>query len=258
MKKALILTAALLVCAAPAFAGLDVTWGNCGPEGGTSDVVFNCGNPSGLYTLFGEVSSPVTITGFVNMDIIMDIQADAAALPPFYSFQDPVLNTTGCNAGYIFEDARPAATCGGTGVLWGPVFNTGQLGTPVIGFAPGGTPIPNAPADPARGRWKGTIFRPATQPTTLNASTRYFGFQMQLFTALAGSCAGCSTPIQWVWNEASLGSVAAVTGVEAAPVIVTDPGNVSNQATINGGGGIPPGATPTQNKSWGALKSLYR
>jgi hypothetical protein len=258
MKKVLILSAALLAFAVPAFATIDLAWNACPAQGGTADVVLDCANASGLAALYGVVSTPVAIVGFVNMDCVIDLQVDLPnSLTAFHNFQDPVVNPAGCNDGWIFGDERgPAATCAASTLLWGatPPNVGGSQGTAAAGYKPN----PSA----SRGRFVTTTFRSSTAPINLVANTLYFGFHLDLYTLQAteagGACDGCTVPMRIAFNEASLGSLSSVNGVEAAPVVVTQPGAFGIESSSFGGGSIPAGATPTQNRSWGALKSLYR
>jgi hypothetical protein len=258
MKKILILSAVLLAFAVPAFATIDLSWNACPAQGGVGDVVIDCANPSAVHTLYGVVSTPDAITGFVALDCILDLQVDRhGSLTAFHNLYDPVANPTGCNTGWVFGDERGAATvCAASALLWGasPPPGGGQ-GTATAGYGP----------NPAvsRGRIATSTFRSSTAPINLVANTLYFGFKIDFYTYDAtgnggAECEGCDVPMRIALNEARFGSLGAVNGVEAAPVIVTQPGTFGIESSTFGGGSIPAGATPVKNHSWGALKSLYR
>jgi hypothetical protein len=75
-------------------------------------------------------------------------------------------------------------------------------------------------------------------------------------TVGTGACAGCLTPVCLVLNVITLAYGPSATLVQS----ITAPLN-RNWITWQGSTGIPggcPGATPTQNKTWGQVKSLYR
>jgi hypothetical protein len=256
MKKILVLCATALVLSAPsAFAGLDLTWGACASNGGTTDVVLDCANGSALAIMYAQVAHTDAIAGFLSMDAVVDIQVDAVTLTPFWDLNDPVVNPSGCNPGWVFGDERPSTGCASaSALLWGQ-FPAGGQGTASGAYKPG-------VGGPNRGRVIGGVFRSSTSPINFAANTNYFAFHIDIFSALAGEaggpCPGCSTPMQIVFNQAGLGFLAAQNSTESGTINVIGPGVLSNQSTTFGGGDIPDGATPTQSKSWGALKSLYR
>jgi hypothetical protein len=75
-------------------------------------------------------------------------------------------------------------------------------------------------------------------------------------TVGTGLCAGCLDPVCLVLNDLQLNQISGSAG--GSPHL-TSP-ITSNFITWQGGavGGGCPGATPTINRSWGAVKSLYR
>lgn len=97
-----------------------------------------------------------------------------------------------------------------------------------------------------------SVFR--TSIINVAANTDYFVFKIDFYADLAtessGPCAGCSDQAAIVFNR--LGLLAPASPTNEDEELLT-----AACATWNGGTSIC-GVTPTQNKTWGALKSLYR
>lgn len=237
MKK-LFITCALLTVAATAHAGLDLSWGNCPPNGGVSNQnLAPCDGNGGPYQLFGNFQSPVTVNNFVALDaIIMLRDEDRPNIAgSFWDFGT-------CNSsGIAISDARPA-TCVGGSNPWGgggsasDAFITNYVVQP----------------DPQQARMYLTIARGATSPTTINAGTNYYAFDLQIFEDNQGACPGCLDRVAFVWNEATLFSTT------DNAVVITNPGNLSQCGTANGATAANCGITPVNNKTWGSVKALYR
>lgn len=243
MKKLVLFAVALLVCAAPAMAGVDLLWDTCAPGGvATKTLVCSDGNANVLYASWEQ---PVTLSGnFIGVDYTWDVQTQAAATPAFWDFNTPT-SAASCNFFYLLQKNRAGCTTASN--LWG--FNGGSA-TASFNYGAQFNGVPN------RGRCVGSVVRSAASPTTANAGTSYYLLHLELYgDAESNGCPGCTQPAAIVFNQATLLSLG--NGAEAAPIPVTGPGLVSNCASANGGDTIC-GATPTQNKTWGALKSLYR
>lgn len=252
MKKILLICAALMAISAPLFAaGLDLTWSKCQVSGGVGD--WPLGTSTGF--LYGQVTPASTVPGFTNCDFIVTLQTDsspAGPRVPFYDLNEGNTNPTGCNTAWATRDSDAPTNCPGAFSPWDDPDNApvgGDFATSIAGFTP-------QVGAAHRGRIKGTVFLPPARAVTLAAGAKLYGFSLRFLSSGAG-CLGGTTPTLWEFNEASLGSLSAASGIEAAPIIIINP-NVDNNVTGNGGGTIPGGATPTRNQSWGALKSLYR
>ena len=224
-----------VVLTSPVFAaGIDMTWDNCAADGGTSDIVFDCATYGGTAQLFGSWISDVEIQQFHTLELIIDLQADAPDLPPFWDF------FPGCNWQVLLDTDSFDPVCASYRRPWGQ-------------YPPGGWEIPLAyyphfGGVANRGRFVGTIYR--TIRTAILADRPYFAFILQIWNDF--QCEGCTTPVVLVFNQATLLSDT------LPPVVITNPGQLSNCATTSGGGGVPCGATPATHKTWGALKTLYR
>lgn len=245
MQRAALLMLALCLLATPARAGLDIAWSACPSDGGTSDIVFACANASAVHTLYAQLQSPVAIPEFIAMDAVLTIQVDAGALTPFHDFGHPVTNPLGCNPGWTVRYEHPSTGCAGASNLLCGASPCGGIAVDPSAFIPG-------TGGPNRGRFLFAPARAVSNPVAMNADVNYFAFALSFHTALAGLCSGCTTPMQIVWNAATLSTA------DDVVLIVTGPGLGTDTATTFGGGSIPGGATPTRRTTWSALKSLYR
>jgi hypothetical protein len=266
MKKILFATlaVALIALTAPVAmgAGLDLAWNNCATTGGAADVSLPCAGGLPLKSMYGSFSVDAPVTGFAALDFFIDIEVDDPGLPTFWQFN--TATSVGCNGGLaITQDFDPAyggLFCPGVEYVYGD-YNTGgfAMGDAMEGKVLGY--VPNQGGAPNRGRVVGSIFRRADNTRNLNAATNYLGLVLAMNSLSAsergGSCNGCLVSSAWVWNQANIGAIPASQNGPESTVVVTGPGAVSNCATTGGGNSLC-GATPTQSKSWGALKSLYR
>ncbi len=97
--------------------------------------------------------------------------------------------------------------------------------------------------------------------TSIDNSTEYYFFKVTLLgqkTVGTNSCAGCTDGACIVLTSIKMVEVA---GAPAGDHLVTNP--ILNQYVTfqSGGAGVQggcPGATPTSNRTWGSVKSLYR
>ena len=251
MKKVLLLTcAALLLVSVPAMAQVKLGWNACGiaPNAFTTDVVFPCNGANGTprAILYGSFTDPVGLPTLIAMDGEMDMQTTNPITPTvsFFEFASDV-NPTGCNPGVVFGDERPAAGCTGVSSLCGTFPAGGQCN-----IAQGWLYTAIDPQIAAnRGKLRFSVFRTATIAAA--AATEYFVFHVDFYADLAsqagGPCVNCPDQAAFVWNSLVLKDPG------GADVTVATP----SCATWNGGTSIC-AATPTLNKTWGALKSLYR
>jgi len=249
MKKLLVLSAAILTftAASASAAGLSLSWDACATNAGaTTDKVLDCADPSGIAQLFGVWNSPQS-AAMLALDFSIDLQVDAAVLPDFWLINTPI-TPAACNDGVLLYDARPASTVCSAANPWG---TAGGAASTNVGYGPG-------TGGPNRARLVGNIYRTTTFAVVAN--TNYYGMHFDILTGTAteagGSCAGCPTPVAIVWNSALVGE-AVTSGADPEDISITGAGIGTNCASVNGGG-TNCGATPARNKTWGALKSLYR
>lgn len=236
MKK-LVALLALMVCAAPAFAqgGINLGVSDC-YTGVNVDVTNPCTSNNGAaIQLYATAQSPVELSRFVAVEGVIDVQVTDAVLPPWWQ-----LATGGCRDNALAVNAN---------FTLGPAncvdFWQGQA--IAVGGIAGGNFGPN------RFRMLAAVATPGEN--VLDAGTEYafFGFNILRTRTLGPSgCAGCNVGAAIVLNEIKLIQPAGVGDVR-----LTNPmGDICtlyNNAPLN-----CPGATTTQNRTWGAVKALYR
>jgi hypothetical protein len=236
-------TLMLLLIAQEAHAEIDLAWSNClGASGATTSVTFDC-DPAGgsVYELIGTFVIPPGLPNFIAMDVLLDVNDEGSAvLPLFWE-----LEQGGCNATGIGISASKPSACSSHSTPWGPLGS--QAFAVINGYAVGYTA-------PNRARLLATISRDASSPINLSGSpTRYFAFDLEFFMSSAGTCSGCSHPLDIVWQGAALYTN---DGAPTSTLTALDPGS-SYCASVNGGG-TACSATPARRKTWGELKTLYR
>jgi hypothetical protein len=255
MTNPLVLGVALLALgAAPAHAaGLSLTWDRCATNvGATSDKVFDCANVSSYAELFAVFNPPAN-ANLLALYFSIDLQSAGAALPDFWRLTMPLTVGGSCNDDvHVTYCARPSSFyCTATSPWEGsgsPAECRGAAVLPNIGYVPG-------MGGPNRARLAGALERSSTTDFPVVAGTNYFAFHLDFYMSSAseagGACAGCSESVAIVWNSAEIFSFSG----ESVPI--TGAGLVGNCATVNGATSIC-AATPARNRTWGALKSLYR
>jgi hypothetical protein len=242
MKKVATLAAALLVLAASsAFAqgGLNLYWNGCS-DGGVSTQTFACNSNSGfLQAAYATCVVPSDVPTFVGTSVVVDITVNDTALPAWWQ-----MATGQCRAGALSISCDPAVNASNCTVdLW-----AGTNPTTV-------STVQNAVHGLANElRLNAAAALTGESPVAADG-TEYFVAKISMSKTKStgtGSCAGCTTGACIVLNEMKL-----QTTLNAADVTVSGPA-VSNFVTYNAGSPTCTQATPAQNRTWGAVKNLYR
>ena len=251
MSKALLFCCALLALAAPmAFAGLDLTAVACNtnttPPPSTT-FLFDCANPGVPQTVFACFQTRTNEDSVVALDSSLDLAVDNPGLPDWWHFEGG-----GCNAsGWSADVVQSPSLCSGATNPWGTQPRITWAYGPLMRFGPN------------TGSFLVSQETSQQAPITLDAGTNYFAFNLNFFadnaTQSGGACAGCGIGAVLVWTSALVLNIraAAQPGAEENPVLIRGPGLVSD-CLVWGSGGVPCGAVPTRNRTWGQLKSLYR
>ncbi len=249
MKKLVLLSSALLVLtASAASAQVDFSWNNClGVGTANMNKNYACdgsgnGSPHKAVMSF---KNPIQMDQFVGVQAVVDIQTTSPILPDFWR-----RGLLECAEGdVIFPGSLSGVGTGATGACVNPWSgaNTG-----------GGYDYASGFGGPARARLR-TVFA-RDFPTTINYGTTYLGGVVELDTfkdvdSGFGQCAGCQVPACLVLNQMELYQVA---GAPPVDVYAMPTANIRNWITWQGGDPSCVGATPTKNRTWGSVKSLYR
>ncbi len=233
--------------------GVNLRWNACFGDGGAIDRTSLCNTNNGnagqmvvSYKVFADVPQAIFC------DMVIDLAAADATLPAWWT-----VLLGGCRQFGITGNSTIsglAVNC----VDWSGGTATGGLQTSTVGAVFG----------PASARMVVGFQAPLPVPVLANG-TEYFAGNVVLSntkTTGAGSCTGCTTPVCLAVSSVGLYTPPPGGGVATRTVVITNansPG--SNFVTWQGGagasstlGGNCPAATPAQNSTWGAVKSLYR
>jgi len=257
MKKLLLLTSALLVLtAAAASAQVNLAWRNCITQAAAvANEDYLCDGSRNGFPHKGVASfvSPANLGQFVGIQAVVDIKTNNATLPDWWR-----VGTGDCRDGnFSFPVALTGIGTGSTGVCQNPWLGGSTGG----GFAfyfenKGDNPVTPTPW-PGYGRIKLAMARD-TEKALLQGQQYIAGaFNLDTFGD-DGSCPGCLDPACLVLNAIELYQTSGAPPQDI--YILSAPATrqwITWQGGAVGGSGCP-GETPTQNKSWGSVKSLYR
>lgn len=238
MKKAIILTGLLLTLTASfaAAQGINLALGDCS-IGGTSAAPVNlCTSSTGIALgLVGSVVPPAGMDRVVACEGYIDGQTAADALSPWWTLD-------GC---------RSAALTFNFDFLAGP-FNCNDFWA---GLASGGGGI--SPVHTGPNRFQIKLVGATVAENPIDPQMEHYLFKVNIGrtkSAGTGLCAGCTDAACLVMNRLVINQPAGV-----GDAVLTNPmyGNFVSYGAGNILGGCP-GATPSQNRTWGQVKSLYR
>jgi len=219
----------------PAAGQLSLGWGECN---GPATQVVACQDPAALDQLYASLTSMQAVDGVIADLGIIDVTAglDPTALPPFWDF-----HLGGCSGptNLLFSaDFTANLVCYD---LWGGLAGSGgQYGGPS-----GPTPEGNR----ARIKWTSNVTPDQARSIVLAPQMMYIERIVVRHNSLS-TCPGCQEAVCFVYNEELLSDI------HGNQWRFTNPGYATANApptAIN-----CPGSTPTQAKTWGQVKSLYK
>jgi hypothetical protein len=252
MKRVTLLCGLLLALTATVAAagpGVGLHWNACLGDGGLVNKNFACNSNTGTNTLVGTFELGTNLPGVVGTEIVVDIGSAGASLPAWWAFK----NVGTCRSASLTLNSTIAATAVNC-ADWANGAAAGGIGAYNIGAR-----------GPNTARMVAALAVAADGAADLSPGTEYFSFNMNINNAKTvgtGSCAGCQTAVCIVFNSINVVPPAPAVGIK-----LTGPSNGfdADFATWQGGAGVVVGgvtgcgaATPTSNKTWGAVKSLYR
>lgn len=247
MKKTLLITGVLLALTATAAsaAGINLYWNQCS-NGGATAKTFACNTNNSAFVMYASFDPPSGLTRVVANGLILDLQSASNPLPPWWQFK---------NVGTCRQASMIAASTGPTEFnCTDPWQGQGGSGATHDLYAT------NFGGNPSRARIASSISVGSGFATAVDAGTEYYSMTLTITAAKtlgATACAGCADPVCVVLNELQIGQVA---GTAGGSPILNNP-LTSNFVTWQGGaigGAGCPGATPTVNRTWGQVKSIYR
>jgi hypothetical protein len=227
--------------AAVADPNANVSWNNCDISGAFRDKFYACDGALGsTLGIQGTFISSVNIPDFAGASSIIYIAFAGPGVPDYWRVDGP----HGCDYGAL-SLINPTATAP---CVTPNIFQVGQTGG---GYA---VEFPTSYFMVLRIDWA----TGASPPPSVSAGGLYPAFKLSFDPdqgALNG-CAGCSVPVCLILQGIQ------VFGFQTNEVYTlgwfsNTPNYLTWQGGAIGGAGCP-GATPTSNRTWGAVKTLYR
>ena len=228
--------------AAPAFAGqgLNFAWNDCGAAG---DHVrsFACNSNVGIDNLYCSYMTDAAPHGASGINFIVDLQSESATLPAWWEVGSQITNPPLCRRQSLGANAD---FVNGPYTCYDPFQGTavGGIFSYTIGY--GGE---------NRARIVGSFAVPATDPAPLEENVEVHAFRLLLShgkTVGASGCAGCGVAVCLVVTE-----LVVKFGSGLPDRVITQP-ILSNFVLWQDSPQLC--TVPTRNRTWGAIKSLYR
>lgn len=241
-------TLALLVLASASGAGaraltapaLTLAWSDCLQGGGATTVAFGCAANTVTFTLQPAFTLAATVDSVVAIEGVVDVLSQPGTLPPWWELQPG-----GCRGNALVALEPVGSGCSdpwaGNGVSAIQAYRV--------------SPETSAP-DRARIVFTASVL-PSQKVTLLpgipyNAPALALGTQTTVGT---NACSGCSATACLVFNSVTLKRVPGATG---ADIVISDPASTANWAYWQGTTGLDCAVVPVRDRTWGAIKSLYR
>lgn len=244
MKK-LLLCCVFLLAASVAFAGgINVAWGpGCWVDNPVNLKTFACDVNLGNASFTGSFAASRDIPDFVGIEVVVDLQSDATALPDWWQ----LFNAGACRQTSLSTSADFTAAPGGCIDPWNGLAGGGIAAYQDALFPPP-PPFPMPP--PNRARLK--VAYAVADISPVLAGVEYYGFRATVNyqkTIGTGACAGCQGGVWICLNEIK---AAGILGAERLynPI-------VNSHLTWNRPW-EPVAPTPAGNVTWGQVKGLYR
>ena len=235
MKKALLVSAALmaLTVSVASAAGINLAWNDCG---GPETKVFACNSNTGNNFLFGSFVAPAGVSAMTANEIVIDIQAANAAMPAWWDFK----NTGSCRQTALAISFDGTTSAGGSCADYWAGQGAGGIGA-------------YQSMSPNRRRVVAVGAVPPNAAGPLDVDVEYFSFRLGISNAkTVASCVGCAEPVCLVLNSIN---ITQPVGVGDFKLVNSATSNfVTWQGTVAG----CPGSVPTQGRTWGQVKALYR
>lgn len=239
MKVALVaLLLAATVSIASAQGGMNLFWNGCSVSGQDSRV-FACNTNAGANFLFVSVVPPHDMPNFSGVWFQMRIAVDDVSVPPWWQ-----TTAQGCRPGALQFEADPLLNGSSCPDIW-----QGARVQAYIAIGQDSAPY-RLRMDCLAQFWDGVNRTLAADGTEYHVARFRIGHEKTVGT---GSCAGCTAGACIVLGELRLLGAPGL-----GDVIINNPA-AGNWVTWQGSGSPQcPQATPTHNRTWGAVKELYR
>lgn len=231
-------------------AGINLSWNDCGTFGQCNQSFACDTNGPGTFTLVGSFVPPAGVTQLIGVEIILDLVANSPTVPDWWQFKNAgTCRTTAINSSFSFVGGPYSCTD-----YW-----EGQAQGGIASYQVGAAIGSGYPANLGRILIAGSM--PSEFVHGLDENTEYYAFKLLVSkskTVGTGACGGCDVPVGFLLEQVRLHQPV---GVGDYTLQYQD--SYQMAAWQNGqfsvydvGYNCPP--VPARNKTWGALKSLYR
>lgn len=222
--------------------GISLTWNDCSAGASASPTAtFDCLVNVGQHELVAGFHLPQAVDSVVGLELVIDLQAATATLPPWWELQPG-----GCRQNLLDASADVAGTSctdpwagNGTGLI--ADYQTG---------------MPRGGAAQARIRAVVAV-SPSDSARSLIAGLDYSALRILLPHAKSTgplSCSGCAIDVCLVFNSMWLRVLPGGSG----DVYLDVPAGAGAQQATWQGTAADCAAVPVRNATWGALKGMYR
>jgi hypothetical protein len=244
----------ILIQAAPVLAtGINLFWNDCSIGAtATTNRNFACDTNEGWHVLVGSFDPPDGISMVNGVSAAVDVYSASCPMTSWWQFKNPGF----CRRFALSANAVVLPGQGACADQW-----QGQAGAAVIAYL---VPLEQSYR---RARIGISVSVPTSVVGPVQAGTEYYAFNLVIRnenTVGAGSCAGCADPTSLSFYSLKLHQPVGTPG--GSPEL-TNPA-VTNFVTwqvspVGPGCFYPwcefePCTTPTVNRTWGQIKSIYR
>ena len=229
-------------------AGINLYWNDCSTGGAaTTNRDFACNTNAGFNDLYVSYDPPPEITSTVGVEITINLVSSASALQDWWQLKNP--GTCRLTALTMLPSAASACPDPWQGV------GVGGIAAYLVNSSNPSIPVNGARILAVMAVAEGTPMLP------LVAGTEYFGGVIRISNAKTvgpTACAGCTIPVCLMLSQVSLYPPGSTSGtplfLPLTNVFVGWQGGVGGV----GGGFTCFGPTPTLNRTWGQIKTIYR
>ena len=222
--------------------GISIGWQDCrsGGNPGFDRQTFGCGSNTTQLPLFPGIQLSVPIDSVFSVELVIDVDVAAAALPDWWSMDGT---------------CRPVSWTASAGVTGScaDAWNGANAASSVQGWLPG---TPGSSAHHARLLVAAGVL--ASDFVTLNANTPYTLCRVTLDSRKTTVCpSGCTTPACMVFNSVL---IRRLPGSAVETVLVTAPEAAGANVVIWQplAGAADCASVPVRRSTWSAVKALYR
>jgi hypothetical protein len=237
LLHAMSLGIALVVLAAPAMAaGVNLSWNDCYPGGGTTTTNFSCDTDIGTHRLIGTFVPPAGMDSIIAMDVVLDLCSMPEVLPDWWRVIVP---------GSCREDAVDVSFD-----FSGRTACADPWGGQAMGLTNAAIEFQHYT------RLRVVMSCALPQQVEIVPGQEYYAFEIRISNAHTtgpDACTGCNLGACIVLNEIVLSRT------NGAAVVLTNPADDYMAVWQSSSLGYPcPFIVPVKASTWGQIKATYR